>query len=378
MGSRARATLSMTLVILVLLGAGCGGDGAGSATPGRTVICIDECETPGAGTTPRSAPTAFFPTGTAVAAATASAAARAGTPSETPDPEPALTVRPVPTPPGGACTPARPHAAGDTDGSVMSGVLERTYILHVPPSYDGTRALPLVLNFHGFGSNAREQAIYSGFPAKGDAAGFFTVSGNGTGEPQRWTFPGLGDVEESAFVADLLDKLEAELCIDASRVYLAGMSNGAAISTSIACALPGRVAAIAEVGATASPRTCAPGVSIPIITFRGTEDMCVPYEGGTSQCGMQLPVVAAEESARQWAEQDACNPVPATKRIADDVLVTAYSECAGFAAVLLYTVQGGGHTWPGSIDVARLGPTTHTINATDLIWEFFEGHAVER
>ncbi|MBI5287441.1 MAG: hypothetical protein HY873_00545 [Chloroflexi bacterium] len=296
----------------------------------------------------------------------------------TPALESTLVERAAPTAAGGPCEPARPFAAGDTDGSITSGGLDRTYILHVPPSYDGTRAVPLLLNFHGFGSNARQQAVYSGFPATADAEGFITVAANGTGTPQHWTYPGLGDVDEAAFVADLLDQLGAELCIDATRVYLAGMSNGAAISTSIACALPDRIAAIAEVGATASPRTCAPGVSIPIITFRGTEDACVPYEGGTSACGQRLPVVAAEESARQWAAQDGCNPAPATKRVADDVLVTAYSECAGFAAVLLYTVQGAGHTWPGSIDVARLGPTTHTISATDLIWEFFQGHALER
>ena len=365
----------MTLAAVALLAAACGGDGASGRTPASSATCIDECETPGAGGTPVLTPTAFFPTGTAAAAATASAAAGPGTQGETPVAEPTPAERVAPTPAGGACSPGRPYAAGDTDGSVTSGGLVRTYILHVPPAYDGTRAVPLVLNFHGFGSNAREQAIYSGFPAKADAEGFITVAGNGTGEPQRWTYPGLGDVDEPAFVADLLDKLQAELCIDATRVYLAGMSNGAAISTSIACALPDRIAAIAEVGATASPRTCAPGVSIPIITFRGTEDACVPYEGGTSQCGQRLPVVAAEESARQWAAQDGCNPAQATKRVADDVLVTAYSECAGFAAVLLYTVKGGGHTWPGSIDVARLGPTTHTISATDLIWEFFLGHS---
>jgi polyhydroxybutyrate depolymerase len=349
-------TLAIALGLLALAASACRAGGDASPAPGTTAVMP-------AAATPGSAPTGE-----------AGATAR----SSSPAPLPTAVEQATAAAGGGACTPARPAPAGDTDGSVTSGGLQRTYILHVPPSYDGTRALPLVLNFHGFGSNAREQAIYSGFPAIADEAGFITVAGNGTGDPQQWTYPGLGDVDEARFVADLLDKLEAELCIDASRVYLVGMSNGAAISTSIACALPDRIAAIAEVGATASPRTCAAGVSIPLITFRGTEDLCVPYEGGTSQCGMRLPVVAAEEAARQWARQDGCNPAPAYQRVAEDVIVTAYSECTGFAAVLLYTIEGGGHTWPGSLDIARLGRTTQTINATDIIWQFFQAHSIER
>jgi polyhydroxybutyrate depolymerase len=278
---------------------------------------------------------------------------------------------------GGGCAPARPHAPGDSDGSITSRGLERTYLLHVPPSYDGASAVPLVINLHGFGSNAREQASYSRFPQKGDEEGFIVVSPNGTGEPQRWTFPGLGEVDEPAFIADLLDKLQTDLCIDETRVFAAGMSNGAAISTFIACALPDRIAAIAEVAATAGPRACGTDAAIPIITFRGTEDFCVPYQGGTSACGMRLPVVAAEEAIRLWGEHDGCDPAPAVTQVAERVRATAYSACNGFVAAILYTIEGGGHTWPGSIDLARLGATTHEIDATDLIWEFFVAHGGE-
>jgi polyhydroxybutyrate depolymerase len=297
----------------------------------------------------------------------------------TPDRTPTPTVTgqgAIGTPPAStACTPARPHAPGDTNGAINSGGLDRTYILHVPPAYDGVDPMPVVFNLHGFGSNAQQQANYSGFPAKADTAGFIVVSPNGTGNPQMWAFPFLGTVDEPAFLAELLDRLETELCIDAARVYAAGMSNGAAISTYIACALPDRIAAIAEVAATAGPRLCATKNPIPIITFRGTEDICVPYEGGTSQCGLNLPVISADEAIRLWGEHNTCNEAPATTRFAADVLVTAYSECSRFTAALLYTIEGGGHTWPGAVDVPRLGTTTHTINATDLIWEFFQGHA---
>jgi polyhydroxybutyrate depolymerase len=272
------------------------------------------------------------------------------------------------------CSPARPHDGGNTAGTLTSGGIERTYILHVPPVYDGAQPLPLVLNFHGFSSNAREQASYSGLPALADEEGFLVVSPNGTGNPQRWSFPALGDVDEAAFVGELLDKLENELCIDASRVYAAGMSNGAAITTFIACGLPGRIAAIAAVTATAGPRLCPDDVQLPIVTFRGTDDGCVPYEGGTSACGMMLPVVAAEESVRLWGEHNGCAPGPQTADVSDNVRTTSYADCASDADVVLYTIEGGGHTWPGAVEVPRLGFTTYEIDATELIWEFFEAH----
>jgi polyhydroxybutyrate depolymerase len=234
--------------------------------------------------------------------------------------------------------------------------------------------MPLVFNLHGFGSDAREQAIYSGIPAKADEAGFIVVSPNGTGDPQRWTFPGLGSVDDVAFIGELLDRLQADLCIDTARVYSAGMSNGAAISTFVACGLPGRIAAIGEVGATAGPRACATEVPIPIITFRGTDDRCVPYGGGTSACGMMLPVVAAEEALRLWAEHNACDMTPRTAHLTEHVRTTAYEGCAQGVDTIMYTTEGDGHTWPGAIQVPRLGPTTNEIDATDIMWDFFAAH----
>lgn len=283
-------------------------------------------------------------------------------------------VEPTAQPDDPDCGPGLQHAPGDSDGSISSGGLDRTYILHVPPSYDGASAMPLVIGLHGFGSDARDQALYSRFPQKADAEGFIVVSPNGSGTPQMWTFPGLGDVDDAAFISDLIDTLQQQLCIDADRVYLAGMSNGAAISTSIACALPDRIAAIAEVAATAAPRLCQAGEPIPIITFRATADQCVPYEGGTSACGMRLPVIPAEESLLLWAQHNGCSETPAVERISEHVVRTAYEACADGADTVMYTTEGDGHTWPGSAFVPRLGPVTREIDATDLIWDFFLAH----
>ncbi len=280
----------------------------------------------------------------------------------------------------GACDPAREAVIGDPSGTLQHDGLERTYTVHIPPAYDGVARLPLVFNFHGFGSNARDQALYSGLPAKGDAEGFIVVSPNGTGERQSWNLALAitGGVDDISFVDALLDRLESELCIDSTRVYAVGMSNGAAFAQRVACAMPDRIAAVAAVTALSYPVTCGTNQPIPVIAFHGTADPCVPFEGGTSQCGAMYPVRSIEESARLWAEHNRCNEEPSLANVSKHVRTIAYSECAAEVAVVLFVVEGGGHTWPGAIDVPRLGPVTREINATDLIWEFFEGQAALR
>jgi polyhydroxybutyrate depolymerase len=276
------------------------------------------------------------------------------------------------------CETPLPHAAGDASATLRSGGLDRAYLLHVPPSYDGTRRMPLVLTLHGFGSNGRQQAVYSGFPAKGDREGFIVVSPDGTGTPLHWTYPGLGDVDDIAFIRELLDRLEGTLCIDAKQVFISGMSNGAAFAQRVACAMPERIAAVAAVTALVYPRDCDTDAPVAVIGFQGTDDPCVPFGGGTSQCGQRLPVPPIEESAKNWALHDGCGIGPTEQRFSEHVRTITYSGCRGETAVVLFVIEGGGHTWPGSIDVARLGATTREVNATDQIWQFFAAQAAAR
>jgi polyhydroxybutyrate depolymerase len=233
--------------------------------------------------------------------------------------------------------------------------------------------LPLVLNFHGFGSSARQQANYSRLPAKADEEGFLLVSPDGTGEPRRFTLLPGGVPDDVAFARDLLDHLQSTLCVDATRMFSAGMSNGAALSMRIACTMPDRITAVAAVTALVYPVTCPAGEAVAVIAFHGTADPCVPFTGGRSACGAMLPVPPIEQSALNWAKRNGCAETPSITQLTDSVRVSAYSECSDNVAVVLYVVDGGGHTWPGSVDVQRLGTTTQEIDATELIWEFFAG-----
>jgi polyhydroxybutyrate depolymerase len=278
-------------------------------------------------------------------------------------------------PPAMSCTPARPHDAGNFEETLVSGGREREYILHVPPSYTGADALPLVLNLHGHGSNAWEQALYSGLPRKADEAGFIVVTPQGTGTEPHWNFLGIGDsdVDDLAFIDDLLDTLTSELCIDQARVYSAGISNGAAMSVTLACRLSDRVSAIAPVAGLFFITGCAADRPVPVIAFHGTDDALVPFEGGMV-AGSSLPVRATEESLQDWARHNGCAEDPERTRVSDSIRLIRYQGCDQDATVELYVIEGGGHTWPGAFDVPWLGATTHEISATDLMWAFFDAH----
>jgi polyhydroxybutyrate depolymerase len=315
------------------------------------------------------------PTPGATTTATPSAAATLSPAPDSTDAASAPTDTPAPV--GGNTSECGEHAAGESDGTIVTDDgRTRTYRLYVPGSYDGATPMPLVLNFHGYGSNAREQEAYSAMPAAAEANGFITVAPDGTGSPQEWWLVGSilpGYVDDFAFTRQLVTKLESELCIDPARVYATGISNGAAFASLAACQLNDVLAAVAPVAAEPYSDYYCPGKSpVPIIAFHGTDDQLVPFEGGSSLRG--LPVKPARENMQGWAAFNGCDPTLQSNRVASDVVREWYGDCTNGADTELYVIEGGGHTWPGAHDVFVLGDTTHSIDATSLLWEFFAAH----
>ncbi len=292
---------------------------------------------------------------------------------------------------GETCSPARPQPSGTTVKSLVSGGLTRSYRVHVPASYTGASPVPVVFSFHGHGSNAIEQEVYSGFSAKSDSAGFIAVFPDGVPpSPQGWNAwqfapPQPDDV---AFTSAIIDSLIASSCIDQSRVYTSGISNGAMMSVRLACSLSSRIAAFAPVaGAYYAPmslnlnpaETCPDTAPRPMIAFHGTADPTVPFNGGGSSIVYRLPIddnTPAEDVLSDWAAHNGCGGTRQESQIGTEVRLVQYGSCANGAVVELYAVDGGGHTWPGSFDVPSLGYTTHQISATDLIWSFFSNYTL--
>ncbi len=273
------------------------------------------------------------------------------------------------------CVPARPHEPGTHDRTIISGGVERQYTLHVPPSYTGEEAVPVVLNIHGLGSNAGQQAAFSGLPGKSDEAGFVLVMPQARGEPALWS-AFKANSADVLFVSLLLDDLERRLCVDSDRVYSTGLSMGAMISARLACDLSGRIAAIAPVAGFAMPRDCSSERAVSIVAFHGTDDPILPFDGGpVGLPGIDFTVRSVGEAMADWAVHDGCIGGPKVELVTEHVRRLTFDGCDGGATVELYVVEGGGHTWPdGTLEAEFVSATTREISANDLMWDFFQAH----
>jgi polyhydroxybutyrate depolymerase len=268
---------------------------------------------------------------------------------------------------------ARP---GTSIQHIVSGGLERSYLLHVPSGYDSSQPVPLVVSLHGLASNAIQQAVYSRWNDVAERANIITVYPQGTGRPPRWNSGGSrlgGDngVDDVQFMRGLLANLAKRLCIDPARIYVNGISNGGGMSYRIACEMADQVAAIGTVAGAfyEFPGGCHPSRPVPVIAFHGTADPLVNFDGNPR---LGLPKITTW--AADWAARNGCTTseaIPAKGEVSG----IRYTGCKGHADVVLYRIEGGGHTWPGSpIPVLILGKTTRDINATETMWTFFEQH----
>jgi polyhydroxybutyrate depolymerase len=280
--------------------------------------------------------------------------------------------------PSTGCRSLRPDLGGIW--SVNVGGEERSFTVHIPPSYRRLvlRPTPLVLSFHGYRNFPLFQRVFSGLDHKANRAGFIVVYPRGTGEPL--SFNGQGccgsafneGVDDVAFTDAMLDELERKLCIDRRRVYVTGFSNGGFMAQRLACERAERFAAAASVGGLLDPTACAPARPISMLEFHGTADGTVPYTGKPGR------YVSAEQAFAFWAGTSACSGAPELSFARGDASCQRYSHCAGGAEVGLCTIDEGGHTWPGGLDnflvEQSAGKVSDDLSANDAIWQFFQRH----
>ena len=170
--------------------------------------------------------------------------------------------------------------------------------------------------------------------------------------------------------------------MDPTRIYVNGFSNGGSMSVRVGCELSEYVTAIGAVGAPVATvhGSCDRSRPVPLIAFHGTSDPLVDYYGGSYSDGSEVAsgdsvhtsYMAAGTWAAQWAEQNGCDLVPETIPAIGDASGIHFSDCDEDADVVLYTIDGGGHTWPGGPYIPAVGKVSKDINASDIMWEFFQ------
>lgn len=258
----------------------------------------------------------------------------------------------------------------------------RQYLLYVPKSYRGDQPVPLVISIHGYGGSPSQQQKESGWNDLADQYNFIVVYPSGTGTPKHWRASGTEEsYKEIDFISALMDKLEADYSIDATRIYVNGHSNGGGMTFMLACTLSDRIAAAGAVsGGYLYPwQDCNPTRPVPLIAFHGTADPVVPYTGGPSRL-FHYPFPDIPTFIAHYAQSNGCQTTPQALPAIQEVSGVEYTGCSQNASVILYTIDGGGHGWPGGrtrLPEFVVGKTTQSIDATQMLWDFFTRYSLE-
>ena len=268
------------------------------------------------------------------------------------------------------------------NASITHDGIQRNYILYIPEIYDGNTAVPLILNFHGFGSNAAQQMFYGDFRDIADTEGFLLVHPEGTTfiGNQFWNvgFPGISStIDDVGFTEALIDELATLYTIDLDRVYATGMSNGGFMSFLLACQLSEKIAAVASVTGSMTQDTfddCNAQRPTPVLQIHGTEDDVVLYNGNT----LSIPIA---DVISYWVDHNNCDTTPTTTTLPDidpsdgsRIEHSVYENGDNGVTTEHMKVIGGGHTWPGS--VLNTAGTNQDIDASMEIWLFFSRYDI--
>lgn len=262
--------------------------------------------------------------------------------------------------------------------------VRRSYLLHLPATHRPGEPLPLLLVFHGAGGDAAGIARHTGLTEAATSRGYAVVYPDGM--DRRWN-DGRGRharQDDVGFIRVLLDSLGRELQVDPRRIFATGISNGAGLAFRLACELPGTFAAIAPVAGalpTALEARCTDTAPVAVVMFQGTADRLMPYDGGDLSLGRGR-VLPAPNTAALFAKVNGCTASPAVATEPDTVTDgtrvrrSVYSGCRDERDVVLYTIDGGGHTWPGGPPVGRsVGRVSRDLDATSTMLDFFDRHA---
>jgi polyhydroxybutyrate depolymerase len=307
-----------------------------------------------------------------------------------------------------ACSPSLdPHPARVLAGETYSQKLDlsynglrRVYRLHVPLSYDPAIPAPLVVVLHGAFSHASQMAERTGWSRLADRDGFVVVYPEGIGLfglTQHWNAghccgpAAAQEVDDVGFVAQVIDDTRAMLDIDSRRIYVTGFSNGAMLTHRFGAEHGERLAAIAPLAGPIGgrpdddepiQRIQAPATGLPVIMFHGWADESVPYAGGFAGGGDDgRSYLSARDGASFWAEGNGCASGPQRSELySGRVTLDAWTDCPDGDEVLLYSVAGWGHRWPGPAMMDELAPDDplRALDATEIIWAFFQRHRREQ
>ncbi len=247
--------------------------------------------------------------------------------------------------------------------NVRSGGHLRSYLLYVPPGDSAKHRLPLVLVYHGVNATAATQPAETGL-LTADAQQHNMILAFLQGYDDSWN-EGAGDtpahqagINDVAFTAAVLHKIELAYSVDLRRVVATGFSNGALLTELLGCRIASDLTLIAPVEGQLPASVssgCRPRKPVSVYEIHGTADATIPYGGGHFDgVGGGTTVLSAPDSVQRWASLDHC-AATAQQSKSGDVALTTYRPCRNGMTVTLDTIAGGQHDWPGDFAQTLVG-----------------------
>ena len=277
----------------------------------------------------------------------------------------------------------RIKGSGDSELTVYVDGQRRSCVLHLPPTYDDQRSLPVVIALHGSRGTGQGMAKMTGFSDLADQHGFIAVYPNGTVEPRSWnslfgTVPGgkgvLGDdINDVAFIRTLIDKLRDSYRADAKRIFVCGHSSGAYMSYRLAVELSDRIAAVGIVngslgiksvdGKPVAAKIPQPIAPISLIHICGAKDKAVKFDGAQTPKNLFKSV---PDCIAVFVKADGCTATAKeTRDSGHGVVRTRYAGGKGGTEVELVVVKNCGHEWSGAVQ---------GLSASQALWDFYSTH----
>lgn len=290
-------------------------------------------------------------------------------------------------------TVAEPLPEGQHPRALLVDHVKRDYFVYIPTTKiaQPKSGWPLVLVFHGGGSNAEQMIAFCEMNATADKHGFVVVYPNGSGRAAGIkTFNGgiccgyaqRRNVDDVQFTRAIVDDVKTIVAIDAQRVYATGMSNGAIMCYRLASEAADLVAAIAPIAGTINAAKISPARPVSVCHFHGTDDEFVGYDGGSGKRSItQTNFHSVELSVNSWIAANGCETkakiTKLPQQVDDGTRVIRYEYVGGKngSEVIHYRIEGSGHTWPGHEPrLDFLGKSTGNVDANEAMWEFFARH----
>ncbi len=293
------------------------------------------------------------------------------------------------------CTSCPRPSEGTVADSLRVEGARRTFLVHVPMASNLGVKRPLLIVLHPFTGTGRSMEQLTGFSSVADSEGFIVAYPDGrqrvwNANPASPSSLLGAPADDVAFVSALIDYLIEKHNADPDRVYVAGASSGGLMTHRVACELTDKLAAAAAVMITLPTGWQDredPAKPLPFLMIQGVADPFFPWEGGTVNEGpfRKHTYQSAADTVAFWVAQNNANPSPVETNLPDTssddgttVFERHYAAQPEGAEVILYGINGGGHTWPGSTDDSLkflVGTTSQDINASKVIWDFLKTHS---